>query len=126
MLGAMRPPSYRVRIESRKGPDVVVELTETEAKIPVQKVRSLLFAFALVYEAPGSPKSPEADDFDDSTERIHAEKIAGDIVRFERLELAPGPPARARFQLTVRDPSMVAHLAPELTWPSNLEDLFVR
>lgn len=122
----MRPPSYRVRIESRKGTDVIVELSETEAKIPVQKVRSLLFAFALIFEAPGAPKSPESEDFDDSTERIHAEKIAGDVVRFERLELVAGPPARARFHLTVREPSMVAHLAPELTWSSNLEDLFVR
>jgi hypothetical protein len=117
--------TYRARVLERSDRDVVIELTETDAGIPVSKVRSLLFAFALIHEAPGAPE-PESDLDADSTERIHAERIAGDIELFERRALHPGPPARAELHIRVRRRETIAHLPSELRWSSQLEDLFVR
>jgi hypothetical protein len=88
-------------------------------------VRSLLFAFALIHEAPGAPEAVSDVD-SDSTERIHAERIAGDIELFERIALHAGPPARAEFRIRVRRREMIAHMPGELRWSSQLEDLFVR
>lgn len=121
----MATTTYRVRILERADREVLVELTEADPKISVTKVRSLLFAFALICEAPGAPAA-ESDLDSDSTERIHAERIAGDIELFERVALHPGPPQRAEFRLRVRSRAMIAHLPAELRWASQLEDLFVR
>lgn len=121
----MASTSYRVRILERVDRELLVEITEADAAIPVTKIRSLLFAFALIHEAPGAPEA--VSDLDaDSTERIHAERIAGDIELFERVALHAGPPARGEFRLRVRNRAMIAHLPSELRWSSQLEDLFVR
>lgn len=110
---------------SRDDRELIVELVETDIGASVAKVRSLLFAFALIQEAPGAPVG-ESDLDDDSTERIHAERIAGDIELFERIALHEGPPKRAEFRIRVRDRAMIAHMPSELRWSSQLEDLFVR
>lgn len=117
--------TYRVRVLERADRELVVELVEADPKIPVTKVKSLLFAFALIHEAPGAPE-PVSDVDPDSTERIHAERIAGDIEVFERIALAEGPPRSAQFRLRVRKREMIAHMPAELRWASQLEDLFVR
>jgi hypothetical protein len=117
--------SYRARVLERSDREIVVELTEADPKISVTKIKSLLFAFALIHEAPGAPEA--VSDVDpDSTERIHAERIAADIELFERVALHEGPPARAEFRIRVRRRELIAHMPGELRWASQLEDLFVR
>jgi hypothetical protein len=117
--------SYRIRILDRVDRELTIEITEADPAIKVTKIRSLLFAFALIHEAPGAPEA--VSDVDpDSTERIHAERIAADIELFERTALHAGPPQRAEFKLRVRKRAMVQHLPAELRWSSQLEDLFVR
>ncbi len=117
--------TYRVCVLERSDRELVLELTEVDPSVPVTKIRSLLFAYALVHEAPGAPEA-ESDLDADSTERIHAERIAGDIELFERIALHAGPPQRAEFRLRVRKREMIAHMPGELRWGSRLEDLFVR
>lgn len=121
----MASTSYRVRVLERVDRELVLELTETEAGVSVAKIKSLLFAFALIHEAPGAPDAVSDVDTD-STERIHAERIAADIELFERIALSPGPPASAQFRLRVRKRELIAHMPGELRWGSQLEDLFVR
>ena len=112
--------TYRVCVLERSDRELVLELTEVDPSVPVTKIRSLLFAYALVHEAPGAPEA-ESDLDADSTERI-----AGDIELFERIALHAGPPQRAEFRLRVRKREMIAHMPGELRWGSRLEDLFVR